>query len=124
MGCRPDRGNPRIHLRLDPRVLYGLEIVVRHGLTVHQVIYAIVEGHLENVGGVASRTSHLGIREESGNRSGQSSLTPLSLRRLLQSLSRISRAQAWYTETENSRTESSIAPRVFRVGLVRNSFLT
>ena len=54
MGGRPDRGNPRVHLRLDPRVLYGLEIVARRqGLTVHQVIYAIIEGYLARVGGVA-----------------------------------------------------------------------
>ena len=56
MGGRTDRGNPRIHLRLDPRVLYGLEIVARkHGLTVNQAIYAIIEGYLEKVGGVAPR---------------------------------------------------------------------
>lgn len=54
MGGRPDRGNPRVHLRLDPRILAGLEIVARrHGLTVHQVIYAMIEGYLAKVGGVA-----------------------------------------------------------------------
>jgi hypothetical protein len=54
LGGRPDRENPRIHLRLDPRILAGLEIVARkHGLTVHQVIYAMIEGYLAKVGGVA-----------------------------------------------------------------------
>jgi hypothetical protein len=54
LGGRPDRGNPRIHLRLDPRILAGLEIVARkHGLTVHQMIYAVTEGYLARVGGVA-----------------------------------------------------------------------
>jgi hypothetical protein len=56
LGGRPDRGNPRIHLRLDPRLLHGLEIIARkHGLTIHQVIYAMIEGYLAGVGGVAPR---------------------------------------------------------------------
>jgi len=60
LGGRPDRGNPRVHLRLDPRILAGLEIVARkHGLTVHQVIYAMIEGYLARVGGGAPRRGTL-----------------------------------------------------------------
>jgi predicted HicB family RNase H-like nuclease len=52
LGGRPNRGNPRFHLRLDPRILAGLEIVARrHGLTVNQVIYVMIEGYLARVGG-------------------------------------------------------------------------
>jgi hypothetical protein len=44
-------GNPRIHIRVDPRVLYGLETrSIRHELAVHQFIYAMVEAYLARRG--------------------------------------------------------------------------
>jgi len=49
----PGKGNPQLKLRLDLRILEALEIEARsRGLTAQQVVYALVEGYLAQVGGV------------------------------------------------------------------------
>ena len=57
----PGKGNPRLRIRLDLKILQALEIEARsRGLTPQQVVSALIEGYLAQVGGVGPPLPHQG----------------------------------------------------------------